>query len=414
MKELTPREKYIKDELEKLLNGCNLTTKQKLAIDTFIDLCKSNFENKKRFVISGKGGVGKSYILTLMVQIADIFSFQWNACCYTGKGTNVLRERGVRNASTIHSMMYIPRVNIKGQLIGFIKKEELSYSLMFVDEFSMLDEDLINDLENYGIPIVYFGDSFQLPPVGKDCSYLEPYVDIELDEVVRQAEGSPIVKWSNYIRDKNKVPYNICDVNEVGKFIVLSQKYDGELINKLKLTVDQMIVGTNKLRDSLNKEYRVKNNKNGLLSIGEKLIVLKNNKSFGFYNGQDIIVKEILGEEFKDDMGVRCIKIITDENYEINISTECIHDYTLNPNKLFNKRKPKDYEEPIFVDYGYAKSCYKMQGSQCDSTLVFSSSMWWMNMARDGKTEEKAWEHFCRGIYTSTSRSVKECYFILP
>ena len=193
MKELTPREKYIKEELEKLLNGCSLTTKQKLAIDTFVDLCKTNFENKKRFVISGKGGVGKSYILTLMVQIADIFSLQWNACCYTGKGTNVLRERGVRNASTIHSMMYIPRVNIKGQLIGFIKKEELSYSLMFVDEFSMLDEDLINDLENYNIPIVYFGDSFQLPPVGKDCSYLESYVDIELDEVVRQADSTPIV-----------------------------------------------------------------------------------------------------------------------------------------------------------------------------------------------------------------------------
>jgi len=414
MKELTPRDKYIKEELEKLLGNCNLTTKQKLTVDTFIELCKNNFEGRKRFVISGKGGTGKSYILTLMVQISDIFSISWNACCYTGKGTNVLRERGVRNVSTVHGMMYIPKINAKGQLVDFTKKEDLGYSLVFVDEFSMLDEDLIKDLESYNIPVIYFGDSFQLPPVGRDCSYLEPFVNVELDEVVRQAEGSSIVKWANYIRDKNKVPYNICDVNEVGKFIVLSQKYDGELIDKLKLTVDQMIVGTNKLRDSLNREYRYRENKEGLLCINEKLIVLKNNKNLGFYNGQDIIINNILSEEFKDTMGIRCITIVTDDGYEINISTECIHDYTLNPNKLYTKKKPKDYIEPVFVDYGYAKSCYKMQGSESDSVLIFSSSMWWMNMARDGKTEEKAWEHFCRGIYTSVSRSKKECYFVMP
>lgn len=414
MNELTPRDKYIKEELLKLLSSCTLTTKQKFAVDTFIELCQNRFENKKRLVISGKGGVGKSYILTLMVQIADIFSYQWNACCYTGKGTNVLRERGVRNSSTIHGMMYIPKINAKGQLIGFSKKEELSYSLLFIDEFSMLDEELIKDLENYNVPIVYYGDSFQLPPVGKDCSYLEPYVDIELDEVVRQAKGSSIVKWANFIRDKNRVPYNINDSNELGKFIVLSQKYDGELINKLKNSVDQMIVGTNKLRDSLNKEYRYNSNRTGLLSIGEKLIVLKNNKDLGYFNGQDIVVKEILNSEFEDEMGIKCITILTDEDYELNISTECIRDYTLNPNKLYNKRKPKEYTEPIFVDYSYAKSCYKMQGSESDSVLIFSSSMWWMNMARDGKTEEKAWEHFCRGIYTSVSRSKKECYFVMP
>lgn len=403
-----------KEMVSEVLHRYELTKKQKEAMNMFIELCDNKFEGSKRIVFSGKGGVGKSLILTLMSEIATLYRLEWNACCYTGKGTNVLRERGVKNTSTIHGMMYVPRVNFKGQLIGFNKRDNLNYDLIFVDEFSMLDEELILNLEEYNIPVIYFGDAFQLPPVKKEKTYLEPYITLEFDEVVRQAEGSPIIKFANYVRDKNRIPYGIVDSTEKGKFIVLSQKRDKDIIDKIKYEVSQIIVGTNKLRNSINIDYRKNLNYDSLIVVGEKLSILKNSQYWGVFNGQDIVVKEILSEEYEDDMGIRCVKILTEDDFEVTISTEILYDYTKEPNKMYNKRKDKDYNEPIFVDYSYAKSCYKVQGSEYDSVMIFASSLWWMNIPNEYKNEAQAWEHYCRGIYTSISRSKKECYMILP
>lgn len=407
----------IEKEIERILMGVKLTSKQKIAIDEFIELCKNNFKGRKRYVISGKGGCGKSFTLLLMSQIASAFGFKWNACCFTGKGTNVLRDRGVYNTSTIHSMMYMPKMNSKGQLIGFSRRNELPYHLILVDEFSMLDEKLVNDIESYGIPVVYMGDSKQLPPVLEEKSYLEDFVDIEFDEVVRQADGSPILKWANYLRENKRMPYNIADVNEKGSFVVLSQKYDYDIIDRLKMEVSQMIVGTNKIRNGLNLEYRERLGLKDLLCKGEIITVLKNNQSWGVFNGQDFTIKEILSEEFTDVLGIRCVNVLVSdevEEIEMTISTECLYDYSKNPNSLYTAKKPEEYVEPIFIDYAYSKSAWKVQGSEYDSVLVFSSSMYWMTTPRDGRSKETAWENFCRALYTSASRAKKKVYFVLP
>lgn len=405
------------EEINEILKDVKLTSKQEIVIDKFIEMCENKFKDVNRYVISGKPGTGKSFILLLMSKIATVYKYQWNACCFTGKGANVLRERGIENSSTIHGMMYAPILNSKGQLVGFDKRSSISYNLIFVDEFSMLDEKLITDIENYNIPVIYYGDIFQLPPIGSEKAYLEDFVDIEFDEIVRQAEGSPIIKWSNYVRDCNKIPYNISDNTEKGAFIVLSQKYDSDIIERLKLKSSQMIVGTNKLRNQLNKDYRKNKQLTGLLCEGEVITVLKNNQRKGVFNGQDFIIKSILSEEIKDDLGVRCMEVVLqdgDDVLKVMVSTECIHDYTKNPNSLYTKKKPVEYEEPIFIDYGYSKSCYKVQGSEYDSVLIFSSSMYWMTMPRDGKSVESAWKHFHKATYTSISRGKKKVYFVLP
>jgi exodeoxyribonuclease-5 len=71
--------------------------------------------------------------------------------------------------------------------------------LVIVDEASMLDASMIEDLESFGVPVLYVGDHGQLEPVGDDPGLMrEP--QIRLETIHRQAAGSPIVQFAHLLR----------------------------------------------------------------------------------------------------------------------------------------------------------------------------------------------------------------------
>ena len=71
-------------------------------------------------------------------------------------------------------------------------------SLVLCDEASMVGGKIQEDLESYDVPILYLGDSFQLPPILEgnaesvffNADGSAKTADFTLTQIHRQAEGS--------------------------------------------------------------------------------------------------------------------------------------------------------------------------------------------------------------------------------
>ena len=81
--------------------------------------------------------------------------------------------------------------------------EELSqYKVIVVDEVSMLPKSMWNRLLKHNVYVLACGDPGQLPPVDKDeDNHVLDNPHIFLDEIMRQAQDSEIIRLSMWIRD---------------------------------------------------------------------------------------------------------------------------------------------------------------------------------------------------------------------
>lgn len=68
------------------------------------------------------------------------------------------------------------------------KKIDEKIKLIVVDEASMVDETLLNDILAFGVKCLFCGDKAQLPPVRGE-NIVMSRVDYSLTEIVRQAGG---------------------------------------------------------------------------------------------------------------------------------------------------------------------------------------------------------------------------------
>lgn len=402
--------KFKKDlELKKLTSGFNEC--QDKAYDLFCDWYLKGKSNM--FVVSGRAGSGKSYLLSKLTEVFDRQHTRFSVATFTGKASDVLRKRGVFS-QTLHSLLYKP-LTIDGRIVGWHKNKELDLKILFVDEFSMLPKEMIDDILDYGIKVCFFGDSFQLPPVSNqnEKEFFVDKVDIELTTIVRQAEGSPIIKWANYVREGNFLKIGIREKSEQGIFATLDKKKDKEVIQRLKSEYSQMICGTNATRHFLNLEYKVaKGFRNGV-NIGEKLVVLKNNRASGVFNGQIFEVVSIVGDKYKDEIGLDIVELETTEG-KIRVCYNTLVNQEFDYSKyMWEKRnlKSEEYQEPVFCNSSASLTCHKLQGSSADSCLIFANDMWFMYYSQQDK--EKGKELYLRAIYTAITRCVTKCVIII-
>src|SRR5512139_2235245 len=116
------------------------------------------------FRLFGYAGTGKT---TLARHIADEADGEVRFAAFTGKAASVMRGKGCRGATTIHSLIY--RARESGEEIpSFDLWEEApasKASLIIIDECSMVDAELGKDLLSFGVPLLVLGDPAQLPPI---------------------------------------------------------------------------------------------------------------------------------------------------------------------------------------------------------------------------------------------------------
>jgi hypothetical protein len=402
------QEKSLEEIIKEIKSKYTLTTCQDKGIDEFFKWYETDEKDKKYYTISGLSGSGKTFLIKIVTEIFEAFGeFDYNVVSFTGKSVNVLKERGLKNISTLHSLMYKPVLDKDDKIVGWSRNYSLECNFIIVDEFSMLSQSMIDDLLLYDIPILFSGDHRQISPVSASDNNLISSVDFHLSTVVRQQEGSPIIKHANLIREGKLPTTEFRDKNEFGSFSVISKdRVTKEKLEKNILKYDMVLVGRNTERVRLNTMIRrLKGYNKKILNNNEILMVLKNQGEF--FNGQQIIIEEVLKTY---DNGLIYVK--TNEG-NIYISDYFLINELEDISKVHKKKYYLAGEEikPIYATYGYCSTSYKAQGSTCDKCLVFGEDMRFaFTMATDKKV---GWDNFVRLIYTSCTRAKSEVLLVI-
>lgn len=312
----------------------NLTSEQQQVLYKTVKDIKEH--NKKEVRIGGFAGTGKTTIVRYLCGFFPGFGVS----AYTGKASNVLRKKGIEDASTIHSRIYVPFI-VDGVLIDFelAPKSQLACNGFIIDEASMVTGEIYSDLAYYGYPIIYIGDHGQLEPVNSDFN-LMANPTYRLETIHRNAND--IARFAEVLR-KGKEFYQF--KGKEGRIDFLKQKLvsDDDL-----MSVNQVICAYNQTRVSLNKRMRsILGYPEDKIVVGERLICLQNNKEHGVFNGMQGIVRKI----HQSKTGKPLIDFEFDGQTHKNIPYD---------KKSLNNEKPKiGFDGPIPFDYSYAITCHK-------------------------------------------------------
>jgi exodeoxyribonuclease-5 len=255
----------------------------------------------------------------------------------------------------------------------------------------MLSKPMMEDLKSFGVPILTLGDSFQLPSIDGDSYFHENYpVDFFLTEIHRQSLENPIIWLSKHVREGNDI-----DFGTYGDGVMKIRHSDAT--EEMWLGASQLICGTNKTRRACNTWFRDALGHSDINSIfpvkGEKIMCLKNRWAAGLVNGMVLDVTENAKvasdrEQFKLTFNVKDgDKIIPFKN--IGCSAH----------EILGKKSGLPWWEQkklLPVDYAYAATTHKMQGSQCDKVVFIDEGFGrWL---KDNT--------YYRHLYTSITRAV--------
>ena len=167
---------------------------------------------KKFFLLSGYAGTGKTFAITEFVKGLDAET-RVIMTAPTNKAVRVLDRMaggaGLEvDTGTIHSLLGLVLSYDKDQQI--LKKKRASnlskYDLVIIDECSMVGEDLWKYIDaamaDVSTQVIFVGDPLQLPPVNEEAS---PTFSVsnraDLNKIIRQQEGNPIIELSAGIRN---------------------------------------------------------------------------------------------------------------------------------------------------------------------------------------------------------------------
>src|ERR1700674_4553078 len=215
------------------------------------------------FRLFGYAGTGKT---TLARHLAEHADGEVKFAAFTGKAASVMRGKGCKGASTIHSLIY--RARESGEEVpNFDLWDEAPASkaeLIIIDECSMVDAELGRDLLSFGVPLLVLGDPAQLPPIQGGGFFTEVEPDMMLTEVHRQAQDDPIVRLSMLVREGHRL-----EPGEYGRTsVVRRDAFDPQRA----LETDQILVGRNVTRRAYNARMRERRGFNDPMPLaGDKL-----------------------------------------------------------------------------------------------------------------------------------------------
>lgn len=357
-----------------------------------LKIAVGRYKNREPYTyIAGFAGTGKSTLVQYIIEELNISENDIAYCAYTGKASLVLQQKGCPGATTAHKLLYHTRELPDGTFEHSPKKHpDEPLKLIIVDEVSMLEKEQWDILMQWGIPVICLGDPFQLPPIHEDNGVLQ-HPHIFLDEVMRQAQDSEIIRLSMDIREGRYLEkFKGQDVRVVSK---------DTITDRLLITADAVLCGKNVTRYDLNRRMRKAIWGEQYIDEpinGDKCICLKNYWNVGdLTNGTVGRVSNII----KKDDATLGTKMIAD--FEVDNSSwfpRLSMDY-----KIFTEGKPtvnkdnwKMYPKeirPMEFDYAYAITVHKSQGSEYSKVVVFNE---YLGGDRD---------YWRRWLYTAVTRA---------
>lgn len=358
---------------------------------------------------------GKTTCLAHLAKQLQDMGISHAFCAYTGKAANVLRRKLRRVnvypefCGTIHSMMYEPDADDTGAVTNWNRRESLPYGLIIVDEASMVDEDVFNDLRSYGIPILAVGDHGQLPPVkGKFNLMNDPMLRLEV--IHRQAKENPIIRLADYVRRTGCFPRRLLMASHPNLMLRVGRTIPESWLSDIMPSPAHswnaaILTYSNASRVAHNQAFIARHG----VTIPAQMIWLRNIKYDGIQisNGQRCLLVD-LGPENK--WRQRAAKFyFPDEGYLVSC-------YVFWPQvglaktldnfddaKAISGVKARTWPAiGALVDHGYSLTTHKAQGDQWDSVIV--------EAYRPSQVEP---DDFRRWLYTSVTRAVNTARIVV-
>lgn len=340
------------------------------------------------FHIFGFAGTGKT---TLALELASFVEGNVKYAAFTGKAASVMRSKGCLGASTIHSLIYTTKkqsrlalIKLEQELIDCkdslrkqqLEKEineqrinlskpnftlnpygEIRYAkLVIIDEVSMVDGRLGDDLLSFNKPILVLGDPAQLPPVRGTGFFMTNEPEVMLTEVHRTALDNPVLQLATKIR--------------FGDQIALGQYGESQVVTRNQLEVgcslqyDQIIVGRNTTRMGANESIREQLGFVDQFPMeDDKLVCLKNNHMQGLMNGALFITKKSIVSE--DEI---CLTVQPEDGGETLDVVAYPHPFRGQDVPRWNGDRLEEFT------YGYAITCHKAQGSEWGNVFIVDES----------------------------------------
>ena len=331
----------------------------------------------QEYYLAGFAGVGKSTLVDFVIKELEAHHKlkRVRTAAYTGKAASVLRKKGVKEAQTIHSLIYTAEEDDEGH-ISFVLSEDspaADAQLICLDECSMVADEMATDLRSFGKKILIIGDPGQLPPVKGAGAFTNRNPDAFLHEIHRQHAESPILELATMARKGEPLPIGYSKGN------VRVLKLDKDSQNFVYDIDAQPICGLNRVRWVYTQRIRKRMGIDSPIpEVGERIMCCKNNRKHGFFNGN---IGELKSFDLKRAEGFDI------ERYQFDVKFDDFKD----PMKelivdpfLFNQhftngatqkaewvQGRKRYDE---FDWGYVLTAHKAQGSSWKNVTVVNDS----------------------------------------
>ncbi|HPF97722.1 MAG TPA: AAA family ATPase, partial [Mangrovimonas sp.] len=202
------------------------TLKQEVVLKELSEFILDSSPNAL-YVLRGYAGTGKTTIVSTMV--TNLWKIKKSAVLLapTGRAAKVISNYSHKEAFTIHKKIYFPKKSKNGGITFVLQPNKHKDTIFIVDEASMIPDtpgdsklfengSLLDDLMQYvysghRCKLLLIGDTAQLPPVKLDLSpaleasklamtYNKDVTENELNQVVRQEEGSGILENATALR----------------------------------------------------------------------------------------------------------------------------------------------------------------------------------------------------------------------
>ncbi|MFY8186978.1 MAG: ATP-dependent DNA helicase [Flavobacterium sp.] len=446
----------------------HLTLLQDIFLQKIANFSTDN-ANQDVFILKGYAGTGKTTLIASLVQHLSAINKKAVLLAPTGRAAKVISNYAHKPAFTIHKKIYFPKKTSRG--IQFtLQTNKHKDTLFIVDEASMISDhladgyanqsSLLDDLMKYvyqgeRCKVIFVGDGAQLPPVHFQESpalmlptfernYDKSAQGIELDEVMRQEEGSGILHNATLIRAQLRDSFFDHFQFELSHFKDIVRLQDGyDIQDALMQSYSQQgleetafIVRSNKRANLYNQQIRNRILfKESVLSVGDYLMVVKNNYFWldatdeaGFIaNGDTIEVLEIYSNtsiyaldfmrvkvrmiDYPNQRPFETILILNTlssetpsmSNEESNkFYQEVLMDYQDIPSYQRNEKvKNNEYFNALQIKFSYAMTCHKSQGGQWQTVFIEQPYL------PNGVDQD-----YLRWLYTALTRAKEKVYLI--
>jgi len=447
------------------------TSKQDIVLNQLSEFIFSKTPNAL-YLLKGYAGTGKTTIIGTLV--TNLWKVKKSAVLLapTGRAAKVISNYSGKEAFTIHKKIYTARYDKSGKVSFIIQPNKHKDTIFIVDESSMISDvpsqaklfgsgSLLDDLMQYvysghRCKLLLLGDTAQLPPVKLELSpalnedtlslnYNKDVSRVELDEVVRQEEGSGILvnatRIRNVILDEfyDSFKFNVASFKDIVRLMDGHEIMDAinDSYSNLGHEETSIIVRSNKRANLYNQQIRnrilLRENE---LAAGDFLMVVKNNyfwlkptSEAGFIANGDIIevleifkITELYGFRFAE-VKVRMVDYPKMRPFETVLILDVLdleapslpyedsnrlyeeimkdHENEASNYKKFLKVKKSKHLNALQVKFSYAITCHKSQGGQWHTIFVEQPYL------PNGPDKD-----YMRWLYTAVTRAKEKLYLI--